>query len=166
VFVSLFATASAVASVTAGALAQEHLDVPIALDFTPVGTPVASHGPEAPADVSFGIYPLSVFGIENAIKRADARADDYASGVERYDVGPIAYSVVAIRDWERRYPSDPWIPKEDSVAFTCTSAPRTRVMPRRMRRIGCGTTIRRARTRAPRRTHSQTTSGRFIPAAS
>jgi hypothetical protein len=112
VFVSLFATASAVASVTAGALAQEHLDVPIALDFTPVGTPVASHGPEAPADVSFGIYPLSVFGIENAIKRADARADDYASGVERYDVGPIAYSVVAIRDWERRYPSDPWIPKE------------------------------------------------------
>jgi hypothetical protein len=111
-FVSLFAIASAIASVTTGAGAQEHLDVPIALDFTPLGTHVATHGPEAPADMSFGIYPLSVFGIENAIKRADARADEYASGVERFDVGPIAYSVVAIHDWERRYPSDPWIPKE------------------------------------------------------
>jgi hypothetical protein len=98
--------------VTAGADAQERVDVPIALDFTPLGTQAASPVHEAPADMSFGIYPLSVFGIENAIKRADARADDYASGLERFDVGPIAYSVVAIRDWERRYPSDPWIPKE------------------------------------------------------
>jgi len=112
VFVSLFVIASAIASVTAGAGAQERVDVPIALDFTPLGSQVNPHGPEAPADVSFGVYPLSVFGIENAIKRADARADDYANGVERFDVGPIAYSVVAIRDWERRYPSDPWIPKE------------------------------------------------------
>ncbi len=111
-FVSLFSLASALANLTAGADAQEHLDVPIALDFTPLGSQVAARGPEAPADMSFGIYPLSVFGIENAIKRADARADDYANGVERFDVGPIAYSVVAIRDWERRYPSDPWIPKE------------------------------------------------------
>ncbi len=95
-----------------GCFAQERVDVPIALDFTPLGTQAASPAREAPADVSFGIYPLSVFGIENAIKRADARADDYANGVERFDVGPIAYSVVAIRDWEHRYPSDPWIPKE------------------------------------------------------
>jgi len=111
-FVSFFAIASAVASVTSSAVAQERVDVPIALDFTPLATQIPSHGPEAPADVSFGIYPLSVFGIENAIKRADARADDYANGVERFDVGPIAYSVVAIHDWERRYPNDPWIPKE------------------------------------------------------
>ncbi len=111
-FVSLLVSALAFARIAVGADAQESVDVPIALDFTPLGARAASPVREAPADVSFGIYPLSVFGIENAIKRADARADAYANGLERFDVGPIAYSVVAIRDWERRYPSDPWIPKE------------------------------------------------------
>ena len=109
VCVSVFGIATVLAT---AARAEERLDVPVALDFTPLGAPVAPVVREAPADMSFGQYPLSVMGIENAIRRADARADEYASGVRRYDVGPVAYSVVAIRDWERRYPADPWIAKD------------------------------------------------------
>ena len=58
----------------------------------------------APIDTSFGHYPLSVTGILNAIRRYD--------GTTRLDDGPIAYAIVAIRDWETRFPRDPWIPRE------------------------------------------------------
>ena len=78
---------------------------PVTLDFAPLG---ASHtngsGTLAPADTSFGHYPMSVFGIENAIHRYD--------GTARLDDGPIAYCVLAIRDWEARFPHDPAIPRE------------------------------------------------------
>jgi hypothetical protein len=55
-------------------------------------------------DSSFGAYPMSVFGIASAIHRYD--------GTKRLDDGPIAYAIVAIRDWEHRYPNDPWIARE------------------------------------------------------
>ena len=110
VYASLFASFAVLAGPAANA--EPRLDVPIELDFSPLGPSVAAEGSSAPADVSFGSYPLSILGIENAIRRADARVQAYARGAERVDVGPVAYSVVAIRDWERRYPRDPWIPKE------------------------------------------------------
>ena len=94
------------------ATADERVDVPVALDFTPLGQTAVSGTHAAPADVNFGTYPLSVLGIENVIRHADARVDAYAHGAERWNVGPIAYTVVAIRDWERRYPGDPWIAKD------------------------------------------------------
>ncbi len=79
---------------------------PVSLDFSPLGSTAAAAADRkmAPMDLSFGIYPMSVFGIISAIKRYD--------GTSRLDDGPIAYAIVAIRDWERRYPSDPWIAKE------------------------------------------------------
>jgi hypothetical protein len=79
---------------------------PVELDFAPFGAehPSDAIADCAPADVSFGQYPMSVTGIENAIHRYD--------GTARLDDGPIAYAIVAIRDWERRYPRDPWIPRE------------------------------------------------------
>ncbi|MBD5634619.1 MAG: hypothetical protein IAI49_09090 [Candidatus Eremiobacteraeota bacterium] len=63
------------------------------------------------------MFPLSVLGIENAIDGAERRVSEYARGDLRFDDGPIAYSVIAIRDWERRYPNDPWIAK-DLLALT------------------------------------------------
>jgi hypothetical protein len=77
---------------------------PVTLDFTPIGARTASSNSLAPADTSFGHYPMSVFGIENAIKKYD--------GTASLDDGPIAYCVVAIRDWESRFPHDPSIPRE------------------------------------------------------
>jgi hypothetical protein len=90
-------------STVAGAVAATN--GPVSLDFAPLGVERASDAVAdmAPADVSFGQYPMSVTGIENAIHRYD--------GTSRLDDGPIAYAVVAIRDWERRYPRDPWIPR-------------------------------------------------------
>jgi hypothetical protein len=78
---------------------------PVALDFSPIAPSAASAGEKlAPMDLSFGIYPMSVLGIMSAIKRYD--------GTTRLDDGPIAYAIVAIRDWERRYPNDPWVARE------------------------------------------------------
>ena len=79
---------------------------PVTLDFTPFGVAhVASASSRlAPIDTSFGHYPLSVTGILNAIRRYD--------GTTRLDDGPIAYAIVAIRDWETRFPRDPWITRE------------------------------------------------------
>jgi hypothetical protein len=79
---------------------------PVTLDFTPFGTAhVASASMQlAPADRLFGRYQMSVVGIGNAISRYD--------GTTRLDDGPIAYAVVAIRDWEKRFPRDPWIARD------------------------------------------------------
>lgn len=84
---------------TAGAFA--HTAGPVALDFSPLGGHAAEKAGLAPADISFGVYPMSVIGIENAIRRYD--------GTSRLDDGPIAYAVLAIRDWETRFPHDPGI---------------------------------------------------------
>jgi hypothetical protein len=91
-------------STFAGALAETN--GPVSLDFAPLGVEHTSDAVAdmAPADVSFGQYPMSVTGIQNAIHRYD--------GTSRLDDGPIAYAIVAIRDWERRYPRDPWIARE------------------------------------------------------
>jgi hypothetical protein len=79
---------------------------PVALDFTPFGAAHAAKASAqlAPADASFGPYDMTVLGIESAIRRCD--------GTTRLDDGPVAYALVAIRDWEARFPRDPWIPRE------------------------------------------------------
>jgi hypothetical protein len=86
------------------AIASAHTAGPVSLDFSPLG---AAHSEStaglAPADISFGVYPMSVIGIENTIRRYD--------GTTHLDDGPIAYAVLAIRAWEERFPHDPGIPR-------------------------------------------------------
>ncbi len=79
---------------------------PVTLDFTPFGMAhvVNASMQLAPADRLFGRYQMSVVGIGNAISRYD--------GTTRLDDGPIAYAIVAIRDWEKRFPRDPWIARD------------------------------------------------------
>jgi hypothetical protein len=79
---------------------------PVTLDFTPFGSAHAANAAMqlAPADRLFGRYQMSVIGIANAISHYD--------GTTRLDDGPIAYAIVAIRDWEKRFPRDPWIARD------------------------------------------------------
>jgi len=81
-------------------------DGPVSLDFTPFGSAHAANAATklAPADASFGPYPMSVIGISNAIAHYD--------GTRHLDDGPIAYALAAIRDWESRFPRDPWIARD------------------------------------------------------
>ena len=65
----------------------------------------------APADAYFGRFQLSVLGIANAIRDAEAKLDaggDASAAIE----GPLAFASDAIADWEARYPHDPWIAKD------------------------------------------------------
>ena len=65
----------------------------------------------APADEYFGRFNLSVLGIANTIRDAGARID---SGADPRTIlsGPLSFVKDAVRDWEQKYPSDPWIAKD------------------------------------------------------
>ena len=97
---------SAAASFTASAGAQE---APSVMDLTPIGQ---ATGPArfAPADVTFGHYHLSIMGIDNEIRLAGGRFGDESERGE-LESGAFMYVVDAMRDWERKYPNDPGIPR-------------------------------------------------------
>jgi hypothetical protein len=65
----------------------------------------------APADEYFGHYNLSVLGVANTIRDAGTRID---SGTDPHSMfnGPLSYASDAIKDWEGKYPTDPWIAKD------------------------------------------------------
>jgi hypothetical protein len=77
------------------------------IDLSPVGAPVTDTR-LAPADVTFGHYHFSIMGIGNEIALAGSRFRDESERAE-LEGGAFYYVVDAIRDWERRYPSDPGI---------------------------------------------------------
>jgi hypothetical protein len=63
----------------------------------------------APADEYFGRLKMSILGIRNALRDMGLKADadpDHATSI----LGTIALTEDAMRDWERKYPHDTWIP--------------------------------------------------------
>ena len=64
----------------------------------------------APADEYFGRLKMSILGIANTIKdqglKYDRQPESYPSLVSS-----IRFCEDAIRDWEHKYPRDPWVPK-------------------------------------------------------
>lgn len=65
----------------------------------------------APADEYFGRFNLSILGVTNTIRDAGNRLE--AGADPRAIVnGPLYFATDALRDWEKKYPTDPWIPKE------------------------------------------------------
>ena len=92
-------------ALAAPALAQESPETTI--DLSPLGQS-APDKRLAPADVSFGHYHFSIMGISNEIALAGGRFRDESDRAE-LEGGAFYYVVDAIRDWERRYPSDPGI---------------------------------------------------------
>jgi hypothetical protein len=65
----------------------------------------------APADEYFGRFNLSILGIANTIRDAGARIDAGADPRGMID-GPLSFVTDAVRDWEQKYPTDPWIAKD------------------------------------------------------
>lgn len=75
-------------------------------------TNVSAHTRLAPADEYFGRMKMSVLEIGNRLhdltRRCDANPVMQAGSIA-HDSGLIED---AIRDWQRKYPADPWIPKD------------------------------------------------------
>jgi hypothetical protein len=65
----------------------------------------------APADEYFGRFNLSILGVTNTIHDAGTRLDSGADPRALVN-GPLYFATDALRDWEQKYPTDPWIPKE------------------------------------------------------
>jgi TolA-binding protein len=64
----------------------------------------------APADRYFGRLKMSILGVRNALKDLSARADAQPDQAEHiYDKAVLVED--ALRDWQRHFPRDPWIPK-------------------------------------------------------
>ncbi len=99
-----FASIAFILVLTSPLCAQQ---APPAMDLSPIGQPTPDKR-LAPADVTFGHYHFSMFGIENEIALAGSRFRDESERAE-LEGGAFYYVVDAIRDWERRYPNDPGI---------------------------------------------------------
>jgi hypothetical protein len=70
--------------------------------------PVA-HTKVAPADEYFGRLKMSILGIRNQIKDLGLRAD--ADPLKATSImGTATLTEDAVRDWQRKYPADGWIP--------------------------------------------------------
>ena len=64
----------------------------------------------APADEYFGRLKMSILGIANTIKDQSLMYERRPDQVEN-EMHAIAFVADAIRDWEHKYPRDPWIAK-------------------------------------------------------
>jgi outer membrane protein assembly factor BamD (BamD/ComL family) len=65
----------------------------------------------APADEYFGRLKMSILGVGNELRDLAVRIS-YAPGREQQYLGAVTMVEDAIRDWERKYPSDPWLAKD------------------------------------------------------
>lgn len=84
----------------------------LALPFTAVALPAFAvpAASLAPADRYFGRMKMSILGIRNALKDLAADADVHPENASHvYD--KVVYVEDALRDWQRHFPADPWIPK-------------------------------------------------------
>jgi hypothetical protein len=64
----------------------------------------------APADEYFGKLKLSILGIRNTIKDMGLKADADPAHAVNVVMGSVGLTEDAMRDWEKKYPQDSWIP--------------------------------------------------------
>ena len=64
----------------------------------------------APADEYFGRLKLSILGIRNTIKDMGLKADADPAHAAASVMGAVALTEDAMRDWQKKYPQDTWIP--------------------------------------------------------
>ena len=64
----------------------------------------------APADEYFGRLKLSILGIANTIKDDGFKYDAHPDTFPQI-ANAIKFTEDAIRDWEQKYPNDPWVAK-------------------------------------------------------
>jgi hypothetical protein len=64
----------------------------------------------APADEYFGRLKMSILGIRNQLHDLDMRLQ-YTPDKSADILGSAAYVEDALKDWEHKYPGDPWLAK-------------------------------------------------------
>jgi hypothetical protein len=64
----------------------------------------------APADEYFGRLKMSILGIANTIKDQSLAYDRRPDQLQA-ELHAVSFAEDAIRDWEHKYPQDPWIAK-------------------------------------------------------
>jgi hypothetical protein len=64
----------------------------------------------APADEYFGRLKMSILGIRNQLHDLALR-EQYAPDKSADILGPAGFVEDALQDWEHKYPSDPWLPR-------------------------------------------------------
>ena len=62
----------------------------------------------APADEYFGRLKMSILGVRNTLKDLAQKAE-YNPGNPEQIFGSAAYVEEALREWEQKYPRDPWL---------------------------------------------------------
>ncbi len=62
----------------------------------------------APADEYFGRLKMSILGIRNELRNLDQRLT-YSPDKGADILGAAAFVENAIRDWQAKYPADPWL---------------------------------------------------------
>lgn len=65
----------------------------------------------APADEYFGRMKMSILGIGNQLRDLDLRLR-YSPEKGADVLGSAAFVEDALHDWEHKYPTDPWLPKD------------------------------------------------------
>lgn len=68
------------------------------------------HYAVAPADEYFGRLKMSILGIRNTIRDAGLKADADPEHAANAVMGSVGLTEDAMRDWEKKYPHDSWIP--------------------------------------------------------
>jgi len=78
-------------------------------DVTPASAPAYVNVAAAPADEYFGPYHQSILEIRNRLNDYDLRDDSAMLDptVTQY----LDQLSSAIRDWQHKYPTDPWLPR-------------------------------------------------------
>ena len=64
----------------------------------------------APADEYFGHLKMSILGIRNTLKDLAMKADYNPANPEQI-FGSAGFAEEALREWEHKYPGDPWLAK-------------------------------------------------------
>ena len=74
--------------------------------------PVAGHSATrpAPADEYFGRLKMSILGVRNSLVKLTRQAEEDPSSADAV-LGPASMTEESIREWEVKYPSDPWLAK-------------------------------------------------------
>lgn len=109
-----FLIVAALIALSASAASASATPTPAPVKKT-VAKPVAPHVvflkyKVAPADEYFGRLKLSILGIRNTIKDMGLKADADPAHAGSSVMGAVGLTEDAMRDWEKKYPADSWIP--------------------------------------------------------
>ena len=106
-YAGLLSIAGFITCISASAVAStSHAPAPKAA----VKHPAAPKIKVAPADEYFGHLKMSILGIRNTLKDLALKADYNQTNAEQI-FGSAAFAEEALREWEHKYPRDPWLAK-------------------------------------------------------